>query len=359
MLPRVISGESRQEDIVIYGPDWYRKNDISLILEEEVTDLDLGKKQAKSAGGHNYPFDRLLIATGSRCYVPAVTGVDGPGVFTLRSLGDARLIKEYAGRSKTAVIVGAGVLGMEAAAALTKHGIKASLIEFAPWILPRQLDATGAALLQKLMEDRLGFRFCLNSQVQAIKRDGQAGGVVLASGEELPGDLVLISAGVRPNVELAGKAGLAVARGVVVDDRMETSVKGVFAAGDVAEHRGTVYGIIGAAQRQGEVAGINMAGGAETYEGTTQSNALNVLGVSLVSAGDIDPEAKHPTLVRTDEARGVYRKLVLKDDVLAGCILLNDTRGSAEILKAIEKKRNVRQFKDALLDDNFDYRSIA
>ncbi len=314
---------------------------------------------SKSAGGHAYSFDRLLIATGSKCFIPPFKGADLAGVFTLHSIGDARRIKERARNCRSAVIIGCGVLGLELAAALTKFGIQVSLIESAPRMLPRQLDNAGANVLKNLLEEKHGLAFYLDSQVQEIAGAGRAEGVVLAGGGCVQGDIVVISAGVRPNVGLAERMGLKVNKGIIVDDRMETSQQDVFAAGDVAQHRGIVYGIVPAAQRQGEVAGANMAGGSESYEGTTISNFVNVLGTSLVSAGEIDAAGNRPSLVRMDEVKNSYRKLVFENGMITGSILLNDVRGSAEILQAIQKKINVGPLRESLLDDNFDYQRLV
>jgi nitrite reductase (NADH) large subunit len=248
---------------------------------------------------------------------------------------------------------------MEAAAALTKFGIKVSVVEALPWLLPRQMDMASAEILKKQLEEKMGFTFYLNSQTREIVGNGQTQGVLLASGEKLLADLVLISAGVRPNTGLAQKIGLKVNRGIVVDDHLETSIKDIFAAGDVAEHRGVVYGLWSVAQKQGEIVGANMTGHNETYTGSPPANTLMVLGINLVSAGEIDSEGKYSSITKKDNIHNTYRKLVLKDDVIIGCILLNDIRGSQEILQSIEKKRDVKPFKDMLLDDNFDFRRLT
>ncbi len=359
MLPKVISGEFKEEAILVYGADWYRKNGISLVTNEEVVEIDPMKREARSAGGHSYRFDRLLIATGGRCFVPPFKGTESPGIFTLHSLSDARRIAEQAGKSRTAVIIGAGVLGLEVAAALTRFGIKVTLIEAAPRMLPRQLDSAGAEILKRQLEAKMGFTFYINSQVEEIAGSGYAREVALAGGARIQADMVLVSAGIRPDLELPRKAGLKVNKGIVVDDRMETSARGIFAAGDVAEHKGIIYGIIPAAQRQGEVAGINMAGGDETYQGTTPVNTVSVLGMSLFSIGDIDPDGKYPSLTYVSKTTNIYRKLVLQGDSIIGCILLNDSRGSTEIMQAIQNKKNIALLKDRLLDIDFDYKLLA
>jgi nitrite reductase (NADH) large subunit len=170
--------------------------------------------------------------------------------------------------------------------------------------------------------------------------------------------MVLISAGVRPNLELAQKIGLEVDKGVLVNDRLETQLPEIYGAGDLIQHRGIFYGIWPASEKQGQVAGINMAGGDALYEGTVMSNRLKVVGIDLVSAGDIDVDEKFEKRVQKDEQRFIYRKLVLKDDILVGCILFGDISGAREILNAIENKKNVQAFKDDLLVKGFDFKKL-
>jgi nitrite reductase (NADH) large subunit len=198
----------------------------------------------------------------------------------------------------------------------------------------------------------MGFRFHLGVQSKEIRGErGSARSLLLSTGEVVEAGLFLISAGVRPHLDLAKGLGLGIGKGVTVDDRMETSTAGIFAAGDAVEHRGVYYGIWPAAEEQGRVAGINMAGGDETYGGTIMSNQLKVVGVDLVSAGDIDPEDKKESEVVSDGARGVYRKVVYQDDRIIGCILLGDTTGQRKILGAIQKRTQVGSLKGRVLGD--------
>ena len=210
------------------------------------------------------------------------------------------------------------------------------IIEMFDRLLPRQMDPDGAAILQKKMEE-MGFEFHLGVKTQEIAGgpEGAPFKLILDSGTEPEGDMVLISAGVRPYLDLAKKLDLEIGRGITVNDRMETSMSGVYAAGDAVEHAGVYYGIWPAAGEQGRTAGLNMAGGDAEYKGTPMSNALKVVGIDLVAAGDIDAEGQYESDVVKDPDKGVYRKIVYKDGLYAGCILLGDVSGQKGILEAI------------------------
>ena len=301
------------------------------------------------------PDDRLLLSVGARPFMPPVEGMEGKeGIFTLRSIGDARVIKGYAARCQRALLVGGGLLGLEAGNGLRRAGLEVSVVETFPRLLPRQVDTDGAAILQRLLE-QMGFQFYLEEQCREVLGQGHVEGVRLSSGRTVETDMLLVSAGVRSDLRLAQETGLDTEKGVIVDDRMETSIATIFAAGDVAQHRGVCYGIWPAAQRQGEVAGTTMAGGTDVYEGTVPTNTLKVLGIDLVSAGDIDAEGVHECQVAADPVKGVYRKLVFDGNTLIGCILLGDVRGRWELMNAIETRRDIGPVKSDLRGDGFDF----
>ncbi len=356
-LPDYIAGEIQEEKLILWKPQWYQEKGIEVHLEEPVQKVDPKKKEIHTARGTPYPYDRLLLATGSHSFIPPIKGTEKPGVFALRSLRDSRLIRDYAAKAKKAVLIGGGVLGLEAGNGLRRLGLEVAVVEFFPRLLPRQMDVPGAELLKEKME-AMGFSFYLGARSQEIQGKEKAEGLVLEGGQILPCDMVLISAGVRPNLDLARQLGLAVDKGVLVNDRLETQVPDVYAAGDVIEHRGVFYGIWPASEKQGEIAGINMAGGSALYEGTVMSNRLKVVGIDLVSSGDIDVDGKLENLLAKDEKRFIYRKLVLKDDIIVGCILLGDISGNLEILEAMEKKTSVEAFRNVILGEGFDFKKL-
>ncbi len=356
-FPEFIAKEIDVKDITIHSIEFYQSRKISLHLEEPIVSGDPERKEVVSNRGKTYQYDLLLIATGGNAFVPPIKGVEKKGVFTLRKMKDAIEMREYAISVKKAVLIGGGLVGLETGWALLRRGVKVSVIEHNPRILPRQMDEDGARILQEKME-AMGFSFILNAQVDEIVGEEKPKGVILKDGRMIDGEMIIISAGVRPNVELAKAMGIETKNGIIVDDRLETMRKGIFAAGDVAEHRGRCYGIWPAAQKQGEIAGINMSGGDTLYNGTVISNTLKVLGIDLVSSGEIDVERRFESRLKVDRGKGIYKKVVLKDDRIVGCILLGEKKGSVEILSAIEKGIDVSSVKDYIMEEDFNFSLI-
>jgi nitrite reductase (NADH) large subunit len=384
-LQRFLAGEIELEELPLYPPTWYEKRGIAVHLETEVTELDPRVKRIALADGREVFCDRLLLATGSRPFIPPIEGLDKDGVFTLRTIEDALAIKRWAcpercpelvegpsrraERSKRAVVIGGGLLGLEAARALMVLGLKVIVLESEPYLLQRQLDAEGGALLRELIE-AMGIEVILEASSQAVLggetspptlggiEGGLATGVLLQDGRRIEGDLILISTGIRSNVKLAQEAGLEVHRGVVVDEHLRTSAEDIYAAGDVAEFRGRVYGIILAAIEQARAAAQNMLGEEGTYHGTIPSNNLEVMGIDCTSIGVVHP----PEGVGYQELRksgaGVYKKLVLKDERLVGAILLGDRKDIGAISRLIQRGADVSRYTERLLDENFDWKEL-
>jgi nitrite reductase (NADH) large subunit len=356
-LPDFLAGAAEEKDLVLHKPSWYEERRIELHLKEGIEEVAPDRREVRTARGNRYRYDRLLLATGGHSFIPPIQGVEREGVFALRSIGDARRIKEYAGKATDVLLIGGGLLGLEAGNGLRRTGLKVMVVEFFPRLLPRQMDRAGAEMLKGRMEE-MGFTFYLGAKSREIAGRARVEGLTLEDGTCIPCDMILISAGVRPNLALAEGLGLEIDKGVIVNDRMETGIDSVYAAGDLVQHRGRFYGIWPAAEKQGEIAGINMAGGAELYEGTVMSNRLKVVGIDLVSSGEIDVEGQFESLVERDEGKGVYRKLILDDGVIIGCILLGNVSGNQEILEAIEKRRDVTDVKAEILGKGFDFKRL-
>jgi len=356
-LPEFLAGEKALKGLIIHDIDWYQKNQIDLHLETDVAGIALAQKSVVTENGECYQYDKLLLATGGTAFVPPMKGAELDGVFTLRTLGDGEKIKEFAQRSRQAVLIGGGLLGLEAGNGLRKAGLKVSVVEFFPRLLPRQMDVPGAAILQRQMEG-MGFNFYLGAKTKEIWRDAGGLHVELEGGESLGADTVLISAGVRPELTLARSVGLEIDKGVKVDDQMKTDLDEIYAAGDLIEHRGRFYGIWPAAMEQGKVAGAAMAGQDVEYQGTVISNTLKVVGIDLFSAGEIDVEGTLDSIVIKDEAKNIYRKLVIKENVLVGAILLGDIHGGEEIQQAIKRGVNITAIKDELSQEKFDFNRL-
>jgi nitrite reductase (NADH) large subunit len=279
-------------------------------------------------------------------------------VFTLRTLTDARAIKAYAQSVPTAVVIGGGLLGLETARALRIAGLEVTVVEFFPYLLPRQLDAEGAKVLQSLLEAQ-GLKIITSGVTEAVAGKDHAVCVVLRDRREILGEMVIFSTGIRSEVTLAQMAGLDVNRGIIVDGQLQTSADDVFAAGDAAEFDGQVYGIIPAAIEQARAAAANMvAPGSNTYAGTVPATTLKIAGAELTSLGESTVEDKVTHLRHTDLEAGRYRKFVLRDGRIVGAILLNDRKRVQPVTQLIERNVDVSDDAGRLLDDDFDLKSL-
>jgi len=356
-FPELVAGEVAIKDITIHTSDFYKSKGISLHLGEPIAEVHHEKREVISNKGGIYSCDLLLMATGGNAFLPPIKGADKKGVFTLRTMKDAIEMKAFSKKVSRTILIGGGLVGLEGGGALLRRGVKVAVIEHNPRILPRQMDVEGARILQKKLEG-MGFSFWLSADSEEIFGKDQVEGLRLKDGRTVEGQMVIISAGVRPNLRLAKEMGLEAKNGILVNDRLETNREGIFAAGDVAEHRGRVYGIWPAAQRQGEIAGVNMAGGNLIYEGTVVSNTLKVVGINLTSSGEINAEGKLEHVVSRNEEKGIYRKIAFKEDKIVGCILLGNVRGNSEVLNAIERKVDVKELKDSILEEGFDFNRL-
>jgi nitrite reductase (NADH) large subunit len=351
-LTEYISGEIGEDDLVARNKEWYKDQNINLELMTRIVRAEQQEKVIITEDNRTLSYDRLLIATGSHSFIPPIKGSEKKGVFALRTIKDARDISAYAGKIEDVVLIGGGLLGLEAGNALRKLGKSVTVVEFFPRLLPRQLDVDGAKRLQGIL-GKMGFSFRLGAKTEEITGGDQVGGVLLEGGEALSSEMVIISAGVRPNMELAKDLDLDHDKGIKVDEHLRTNRTDIYAAGDVAEFKGMPYGIWPAAMEQGKIAGNNMAGGDRVYEGTVMANTLKVVGVDLASAGNIDAENEFESQVFTDEK--IYKKIVIEDDLITGCIMLGDTKGFNKMTKAISEKAAVSKIKDQIVSAGFNF----
>lgn len=333
-IPDFLGGKIQEQTLIIKDLPWHEQRGINLITETIVSHVDYKNKTAVAEDGTLFPYDTLLLATGSNSFIPPIKGSDKKGVFTLRTAADARALAAMDAEDKEVVLIGGGLLGLEAASALVSTGKRVTVVEFFDRLLPRQLDNEGAGRLQSLLE-AMGFTFRLGEVTQEISGKDRVDGVCLKSGETLKANAVLFSAGVRSELSLVADSGMETDRGIVVNEQMETSLTGVYAAGDVAQFDDINFCIWPEAVEQGRVAGINMAGGKATFKNTPPSNVLKVAGISLASAGEIDVEGKmNSDIVASDT---VYQKIVKDaDGNIIGCIMLGDTTQFNSILKQIK-----------------------
>ena len=359
LLWEFIAGQIEQDALYFRPQEWYTERGIHLHLGVQATALDAIAHRLAMADGSTVEYDRLLLATGGRPFIPPCQGTDKEGVFTLRTLDDALAIKAHAQGVSTAVVIGGGLLGLETARALRTAGLDVTVVEFFPYLLPRQLDAEGAQVLQSLLEAQ-GLHIVTSGATEAILGAGRADGIRLKDGREVPGELVLFSTGIRSVVSLAQTGGLEVNRGVIVDGQLQTSAEDVFAAGDAAEFEGRVYGIIPATTEQARVAAANMVeSGSATYTGTVPATTLKVAGAELTSMGECTVEDdKLVSLRHVDLKGGNYHKYVLRDGRIVGAILLNDKEHVRPITELMKKGVDVSAHADRLFDDDFDLKSL-
>ena len=361
-LPAFLAGEIILDELILYPAEWYEKRGIQVYLGEAVAEVNPQSKHITLAGGRQVAYDRLLLSNGSRPNVPPIKGADKKGVVTLRSVAYALDIQAVARTIEPAVVIGGGLLGLEAARAVSALGPKVTVVEFFERLLPRQLDLEGAQMLQREME-RFGLTIVTGAATEEILGSAEARGIRLKDGREIPGELVIISAGIRPNTELAAAAGIQVNRGVVVDPAMRTSAADVWAAGDVAEFEGRIWGIVTAATEQARVAAANMAAPAgeapATYVDIIPSNTLKVVGIDLTSIGLVNPEGEgYEEIRRKDESAGRYEKLVLKDGRIISAIILGNKDKVRPITELITRGTDISPYKEALLEDQFDLKSL-
>lgn len=341
--PRLIDylGNRVPFDKILVKPEsFYEENRIELRLGTRVTEIDAENRCLHLEGGEKESWDQLLLATGARSFIPPIEGAEKPGVFAFRDRPDADAIKVWSEGRDRAVVVGGGLLGLETAHSLSDLGLKVEVVEFFDRLLPRQLDEEGAAVLQGLLEKK-GLSFTLGAQTEAFQGDTDLESVRLKSGREIPAEVAVVSTGVRSRLELAEQAGLEIDKAVVVGDDMRTSRPGIFAAGDAVIHQGRFYGLWMPAKEQGEAAGRAMAGEAVQYEGSTLEARLKITGISLFSAGDF--QEKEGDTVKISRGDGVYRKVLFREGVLTGAIVLGDNKGAALVSQVFSGRKDVKE----------------
>jgi nitrite reductase (NADH) large subunit len=355
-ITRLIHGRSAMQGLYLVPDVWYEQNRITPWLNTRATAIDRERQEVRLATGEALPYDRLIIAAGSSSFVPPIEGFGAPGTFVLREAEDAMAIRSYVQErdARHAVVAGGGLLGLEAAYALHQFGLKATVTEIGDQLLRRQLDERGSFFLHKYLE-ALGLEVVLAAAVASVQADGRVHGVTLEDGRELSCDLLLVSAGITPNSELAMEAGIAVGRGIVVDDHMCSGDPAVYAVGDAAEHGGAVWGLWPTAVEQGRVAGINAVGGDERYGGTLPVTMLKVTGVHLTSIGRFHRESEDETeIALEDPVETRYRKLVIgPDGKIAGAILLGYALEAPGLIAAVREGRDVTEHLDPLRDGDW------
>ncbi len=356
LLSPVLAGEQTIDEIILNPLSWYQEHGIDLKLGTKVIDIDRRQRLVRAADGTTAPYDRLLLATGSNPFILPVPGKELDGVIAYRDIADTNAMIEAAAKYKHAVVIGGGLLGLEAANGLMLRGMSVSVVHIMPWLMERQLDDVAGKLLQKSLEDR-GLTFLMGAQTKALVGDetGRVKTVQFKDGTEVPADLVVMAAGIRPNTELAQKVGLNCGpnnrSGIVVNDTMQTITDPrMYAIGECAAHRGTVYGLVAPLFEQGKVCATHLAEfGIGRYLGSQTSTKLKVTGIDLFSAGNFTGGADCEEIVMSDPYGGVYKKLVIQNDKLVGACLYGDTVDGSWYFKLLREGRTVSDIRDKLM----------
>jgi nitrite reductase (NADH) large subunit len=349
MLSPLLAGEKSFDDIVIHGDGWYVRHGVTLYKGARVTAIDRAAKTVTSQNGITATYDNLMIATGSVPIVIPVPGHALPGVLTYRDLDDVQAMILAAQSRGRAVVIGGGLLGLEAAAGLAERGMAVTVVHLMPTLMERQLDAASATLLQRALEAR-GISVITSANTKAILGDTRVTGVELADGRTLPADLVVMAVGIRPNAALAKDAGLAVNRGIVVDEAMRTSDPDIFAIGECAEAAGQVYGLVAPLYDMATAAAGQLAGDSTArFHPAATATRLKVTGIALFSAGDFAHGGDRSDIVLADPASGTYKRLVLKDGRVIGAVMYGDTSDGAYIFDLIRSHRDIAALRDTLI----------
>ena len=348
LLSSVLAGETASHDIELKPAEWWRDRGVTLKYGCLATEIDVGRRELKIANEESIAFSRLVLATGSTPLRLNVSGADLAGVHTFRDSRDVDLLLTLAAQKKRVVVIGGGLLGLEAAYGLAKAGASVTLLHLMDRLMERQLDPPAAELLKSLVE-RKGIKILLNANTARLHGETRVEGVELADGCRIAADAVIFAAGIRPNIALAKDAGLPVNRGIVVDDYLQTGAADIFALGECAEHRGTCYGLVEPAYEQARVLAQHLAGRAAVYGGSVVATNLKVSGVRVFSAGDFIGTDGTETIVLNDARGGTYKKLVLSDGRLTGAVLVGDVGDALWYLELIRGRQPIARIRNRMM----------
>jgi nitrite reductase (NADH) large subunit len=348
MLSPVLSGEKQFDDIIIHGDAWYIEHGITLYKGCKVETIDPQSKTIHAINGISERYDKLVIATGSVPFIIPVPGKDLAGVLTYRDLDDVHAMMLAARSGGKAVVIGGGLLGLEAAAGLNEQGMDVTVVHLMPTLMERQLDSAAGYLLAEAVKSR-GIKVLTGANTKAILGDKRVSGVELADGTVLPADLVIMAVGIRPNATLAKAAGLAVNRGVVVDAQMRTSDPAIFALGECVEVAGQVFGLVAPLYDMANVLATTLAGETTEFVPVATATRLKVTGINLYSAGDFGEGEDREEIVLRDAAAGVYKRLVLKGDKIVGAVLYGDTADGPWFFDLLKRDVDTREMRDTLI----------
>jgi nitrite reductase (NADH) large subunit len=348
LLSSVLAGETASQDIELRPASWWRDRGVTLKYNCVATEIDVGRRELKIAHEESIAFSKLVLATGSTPLRLNVPGAELAGVHTFRDSRDVDLLLTLAAQKKRVVVIGGGLLGLEAAYGLAKAGAAVTLVHLMDRLMERQLDHPAAELLKSLVERR-GIKVLLDANTARLHGEGRVDGVELADGRRIDAEAVIFAAGIRPNVALAKDAGISVNRGIVVDDHLQTGSPDIFALGECAEHRGICYGLVEPAYEQARVLAQHLAGKAAGFSGSVVATNLKVSGVSVFSAGDFMGVQGSEAIVLNDARGGTYKKLVISDGRLTGAVLVGDVREALWYLELIRRRQPIARIRKGMM----------
>jgi nitrite reductase (NADH) large subunit len=351
LLSPVLTGELAVPEIVLNGLDWYARHGVELHLGRSIVAIDRLRREVVADDGSREHYDRLLLATGSTPFVLPVPGKDLEGVVSYRDLHDTETMIRAAERFGRAVVIGGGLLGLEAANGLARRGMAVTVVHLMPWLMERQLDAVAAGMLCDALRERgIDFRLAAKTKALHAGPEGRVAAVELESGERLAAELVVMAVGIRPNIALAQAAGLHCDRGIVVSDTLQTFDPRIYAVGECVAHRGVAYGLVAPLYDMAKVCATHLAAvGLGRYQGSTLATKLKVTGIDLFSAGDFTGRPTDDHLLLHDPEGGVYRKVVLRDGKVLGCVLYGETGSAPWLVELLHGRVDVTAIRDALL----------
>ncbi|QXP88594.1 nitrite reductase large subunit NirB [Methylococcus capsulatus] len=349
LLSPVLAGEKKLDDIILNDEDWYAGHGITLHKGKTVVAIDRGRRRVRTEDGTVADYDRLLLATGSTPFILPVPGRDLEGVVGFRDIRDVERMLEASEKHRHAVVIGGGLLGLEAANGLKKRGMNVTVVHLLDTLMERQLDKPAATLLQRALENS-GLSFKLEAQTEALLGEGRVRAVRFKDGSEIPADLVVMAVGIRPNIELAKAAGIHCERGILVSDTMQTFDPQVYAVGECVQHRGELFGLVAPLFEQAKVCANHLAEfGIARYRGSVTSTKLKVTGIDLFSAGEYQGGPGFEELLFQDPSRGVYKKLVVRDNKVAGAVLYGDTVDGAWYFQMMRDGTDISAFREHIL----------
>lgn len=348
MLSPVLSGEKSYAEIVTHDDDWYAKRGIVLHKGARVVEIDRAARRVRTLNGISADYDTLVVATGSDPFILPIPGRDLPGVHTYRDLDDVEAMLAASRAGGRAVVIGGGLLGLEAAAGLRAQGMDVTVLHLMPTLMERQLDPGAAYLLEKAIVER-GIRVLTRVNTQAILGQSRVRAVQLADGRELDADLVVMAVGIRPAAGLAREAGLACNRGVLVEDSLQTSDPSIYALGECVEHRGQCYGLVAPLYEMADVIARRLCGEEVAYTGSLTSTKLKVTGIDLFSAGDFSDAPDREEVVLRDSAAGIYKRVILQDDRVVGAVLYGDTADGPWFFDLLRKRQPIGDMRSTLI----------